>query len=323
MRIIVFVLIAGMLFPFTGEAKTGRGNRSVKKQKVEQPEEGEPGDESGDVAKKGKAGKNGKPIKVEPISLGGYRLDIAIPANWGAAIAIPTEENDGRLVSVPVLDASMLYSGQVFFKAVPPVSEADISALTVAMASIPEVFTDDWGTSGPLADRDPYALTAAQKVKALGMLSQVYTSKIVPEGILAGIEMAPPKDLVGGWWGTPDAILSVISIRYFQNETGSMRGVAFFFTEDQNLNFKLGYRIVLLEPGSRSVILLNCPLSGVKEIAAFRNGIATAPDRAAAEKVYHEGVAFVRNPELWKTTQMGKVIEQVETAMKKASVLSK
>lgn len=265
--------------------------------------------------------KGETPVKL---TLKKLTLTTSVPASWGKGTPLPVKEEDEDAASayVPVIDDTMEHTGIAFTKPLPKIPDADLSAVTLALATVPDKFKDDEGSTGPEEERDPFAITAAQKDSAVKKLADIYAAKAVNSADFITPEMESAPNLVGGWWGSPDAVLDILSIEYFETADGAFRGAAFFYVAGQDIHFNASYCIALYNPEAKAVILADTPVGGFKALQPFVKAVNDGHSGAEDDvvKAYAKGEAFVRDPAAWKGSDMGLFIEQLNAAVKGAAL---
>lgn len=267
-------------------------------------------------------GKSETPVKLTVQKL---TLTTSVPAAWGKGTPLPVkEEDESTSAYVPVIDDSMPHSGIAFTKPIPKVPDAEPGSVTIALAALPAKFKDDEGSTGPEEERDPFAITAKQKEAAVQKLAQIYTAKAVTPSEFITPEMESAPNLVGGWWGSPDAVLDILSIEYFETNDGAFRGAAYFYVAGQDIHFSASYCIALYNPEAKAVILAECPLGGFPELQPYIKAVndANSGGGDTIMKDYAKGEEFMRNRAAWKDSAMGRFVDQLDTAVKGA-VLAK
>ncbi len=250
------------------------------------------------------------------LKAGPLTATLQVPESWGAGkpFTEATAENDGINLRLP--QGPNVYSGRIWTGLTPKWVGPDAAPggpqLTIALVAVPARFTDDEGSRLPENDRPERSLTSEQKEAVFAPLAKVFADSGVDVAQFRTKDGQPAKEFTGAWWGNDGfGTQNILDAQFLENADKSLRGILYLYTEASDLSFFVLARILLYNPKSRALLLMDLPLGTFPEAQALENAITDESKKDP--DAYAKAVAFYRDRQSWADTPMGRVLTAMET----------
>jgi hypothetical protein len=251
-----------------------------------------------------------------------YTLNASLPKKWGPAV-IPQRDADGKITEgsqagrymhVSFIDSTMQSAG-VLIEGYPyrRIDTMGIGVPNIAVSIYPDTFTDD-------PPHEYQAMTGGQKKKIFEPLLSIYKQRGLGSIQLTQQDPYAPATYRGAWWGYTGYRSDRLAVRYIENKTGDLRGVAFFANEGQDWGFGPVYRVVLIQPEKHVVVSAYLPLNSLAEIAPFTE-FPTDPTEEKIVARQLQGYAYLSDPKNYATTELGEFIRDVDGLVKSMQLI--
>lgn len=191
-----------------------------------------------------------------------------------------------------------------------------IHAPSLTIVTYPTTFTAD--------QPDEYqAMTAAQKQAIIDPMVQIYNQRGIGSLQLTQMDAAMTGTPLyrGGWWSNTGAHGDRMGVRYIENATSTLRGIAFFANEGQDYGFYPSYKIVLIHPKSRMIVLGNFSLSDLPEFAPFRDAITASKTSEEIIAATEKGYLYLNDPKNYRGTVIETFMHDTSALVKSLEIL--
>ena len=208
------------------------------------------------------------------LTVSGQTVSFNYPKTWADLTIPPTNEFGkittgkltGALFFAPILNADVQEQLKMFenypysqdsFTASDGTEISDPDAAVASLQVYPVTFSDD-----PAGEYG--ALTKEQKEAILKPLLDVYAKRSLGEtNLVKKVRTGEDswfKNPIGGLWSSGNDNQDRVGISYYENNDGSFRAVGYFAFEGQDINFHPDYRVILINPNTRTIVVFNFPL---------------------------------------------------------------
>jgi uncharacterized membrane protein YfbV (UPF0208 family) len=251
------------------------------------------------------------------LSEGSLKVTGTTPVSWGKPVLAVTNENSiiqtgayaQEFLNVQAV-AGSTWGSSVIFESFPlsQPKHMGVNAPSLTLVTYPPLFTDD--------DPDDYqAMTAAQKQAVIDPLVQIYNQRGIGSMQLtqmdAMMEGAPLYR--GGWWSNTGAHGDRMGVRYVENATGTLRGIAFFANETQDYGFYPSYKIVLIHPEDRMIVLGHFSLTEQPEFTPFTDAIQRSTTPQEIGSAVMQAYKYLNDPKNYAQNRLGTFIQEVDS----------
>jgi len=257
------------------------------------------------------------------LNVGDLTATIQVPEKWGKGTRFTQSNAEKNGIDLRMPRGAIAYSGMVWNGVAPKWTGLDAAPgrplLTVALVSVPAVFEDDEGSRLPKSERPEQTLTKEQKLALFAPLKKIYDASAVNVKHFRTKDGRPAKEFAGAWWGNDGfGTQNILDVQFLENADKSLRGILYFYTDASDFSFFVLSRILLYNPESRALLIMDLPLGTFPEAVALENAITDETKKTPG--AFEKAVAFYRDRKAWADTPMGRVVAAMENAARSAKL---